>query len=69
LFHVHLSGDRATLQARALELARERGLWLFHDLGPTLVPGVHKLELNIGEPALEIPASEAAELFAEILAP
>jgi threonine aldolase len=69
LFHVHLTGDRATLQARALELARERGLWLFHDLGPTLVPGVHKLELNIGEPALEIPPSEAAELFAEILAP
>jgi threonine aldolase len=69
LFHVHLSGDRATLQERALDLARERRVWLFHDLGPTTVPGVHKLELNIGEPALDIPPTEIAELFAEILSP
>jgi len=69
LFHVHRNGDRATLQKRALDVARERRVWLFHDLGPTPAPGVHKLELNLGEPALEIPPTEAAELFAEILAP
>jgi threonine aldolase len=69
LFHVHLSGERTTLQERALDLARERRLWLFHDLDPTSVPGVHKLELNIGAPALDIPSTEVAELFAEILAP
>jgi threonine aldolase len=67
LFHVHLTDDRATLQERALDTARERRVWLFHDLGPTVVPGAHKLELNIGAPALEIPPAEAAELFAEIL--
>ena len=68
LFHVHLSGERATLQQRALDVARERRLWLFHELGPTPAAGVQKLELNIGEPALDIPPTEAAELFAEILA-
>jgi threonine aldolase len=69
LFHVHVRGERAILQERALDLARDRRLWLFYELGPTPVPGVHKLELNIGEPALEVPPAEVAELFAQILAP
>ena len=35
---------------------------------PTVVPNVTKLELNIGEPALEITPAEAAELFATVVA-
>jgi threonine aldolase len=68
LFHLHLRGDRDELQERALDLARERRVWLFHRLEPSVVPGIHKLELNVGEPALEISPHEAAELFATVVA-
>lgn len=63
LFHVHLRGEPHTLEERALDLAQERRVWLFHHLVPSVVPSVSMLELNIGEPALEISPSEAAELF------
>lgn len=66
LFHLHLRGDRETLQDRALALAQERRVWLFNHLEPSVVPGVNKLELNVGEPALDISPHEAAELFAVV---
>ncbi len=63
LFHVHLRGDLQTLQDRALDVAEERHVWLFHRLVPSVVPNVNTIELNIGEPALEISPDEAAALF------
>jgi threonine aldolase len=63
LFHVHLRGDQQTLRERALDVAEERRVWLFHRLAPSVVPGVNTIELNIGEPALEISPEEAAGLF------
>lgn len=70
LFHVHLRGDREQLERRSLTLARERRVWLFAPpaLRATEVDRVSKLELNIGEPALQISAAEAAELFSIVLA-
>jgi threonine aldolase len=67
LFHLHLRGDREVLRERALELARQRRVWLFNRLEPSVVPNVNKLELNIGEPALDITPDEAAELFAVVI--
>lgn len=63
LFHVHLRGDLQTLQERALDVAEERHVWLFHRLVPSVVPNVNTIELNVGESALGIPPDEAAELF------
>jgi threonine aldolase len=68
LFHLHLRGDRDALCERALDLAQERRVWLFNRLEPTVVPGINKLELNVGEPALDISPQEAAELFATVAA-
>ena len=69
LFHLHLRGNPEQLVQRSLQLARERGVWLFAPpaLGATTVDGVSKLELNVGEAALEIGPSEAAELFSIVL--
>ncbi|HEX5192588.1 MAG TPA: beta-eliminating lyase-related protein [Solirubrobacteraceae bacterium] len=69
LFHVLLRGDRERLEQRARELARERGVWLFGPLRPTEVDDVARIELNIGEPALDISPDEAAELFSLVLGP
>ncbi len=68
LFHLHLRGDPQQLQERALDVAEQRRVWLFHHVEPTAIPGVNKVELNIAEPALEITPEEAAELFQLVLA-
>ncbi len=68
LFHLHLRGDRDLLRERALDVAEERRVWLFNQLAPSLLPGLHQLELNIGEPALAISPREASELFALLTA-
>ena len=67
LFHLLLRGDRERLERRALDLSRERGVWLFGPLRPTEVDDVARVELNVGEPALEISPTEAAELFSAVL--
>jgi threonine aldolase len=69
LFHLYLRGDPEQLVKRSLQLARERRVWLFAPpaLGGTAVDRVSKLELNIGEPALEVSPAQAAELFAIVL--
>lgn len=63
LFHVHLRGELQTLQGRALDVAEERRVWLFHRVVPSAVPNVNMIEINVGEAALEISSDEAAELF------
>jgi threonine aldolase len=68
LFHVHLRGDRDVLWERMLDQAQAHGVWLANRLVPSVVPNASKLELNIGEPALEISPTEAAELFAAVVA-
>ena len=68
LFHVHLEGERDVLWARMLDLAQTKGVWLANRVEYSVLPGVSKLEINIGRPALEIAPPEAAELFAAVLA-
>jgi threonine aldolase len=63
LFHVHLHGDPELLQERALDVAEQRHVWLFHRVAPSVVPNMNVIEMNVGEPALEISPGEAAELF------
>jgi threonine aldolase len=63
LFHIHIHADVQTARERATRIAEERRVWLFDTLAPTVVPDISKVEVSIGEPALEIPPEEAAELF------
>jgi threonine aldolase len=69
LFHIHVRGDREVLWRRALDIAAARGVWLFEPLKPALLPGTSKIEVNIGEPALEIAPLEVAELFTQLTDP
>jgi threonine aldolase len=64
LLHLHLHGDCERIWERMLEIAGDRRVWLGHRPAPTVVAGVCRLELHLGEAALEIGAVEAAELFA-----
>jgi threonine aldolase len=69
LFHIHVRADLQTVRDRATRIAEERRVWLFDTLAPTVVPDISKVELSIGEPALEISPGEAAELFQILVDP
>ena len=68
LFHVHVRGDVETIRERAIDIALERRVWLFDTVSPTVIPHMSKVELSVGEPALEISPEEAAELFRTLVA-
>jgi len=68
LFHIHARGDVETIRERAFRIAEERRVWLFDTLAPSVVPDVSKIEVSIGEPALELAPEEAAELFRMLVA-
>ena len=67
MVHLFLRADADALGAAALEVARERHVWLFRRVAPTPLPGVQRLELTVSEPTLELATEEIAELFAEVL--
>jgi threonine aldolase len=67
MFHLHLRGERDAIFERAVEIAREQGVWILPMLQPSAVPGVSRAEITIGEPALAISPGEAAELLAQIV--
>lgn len=68
LFHLHLRGEPGALWDRAMEVARSRRVWLFGRLEPSVVPGITRTEITVGEPALEISPGEAAGLIAAVVA-
>lgn len=63
MMHLFLRGERAKLEAAALKIAKERGLWLFSRLTPTLFPGTSMFELTVGEATLDLSDQEIAEAF------
>lgn len=68
MMHLFLRGTLARLEAAALEIARERGLWLFSRLAPTVLPGLTLLEWTVGEATLDVSGQEIFEVFAQLLA-
>jgi threonine aldolase len=65
-FHVFLRGERETLEARAVALARERGIALARRFANCAVPGFVKWEFVAGDATLEFEPSEIAALVAEL---
>jgi hypothetical protein len=42
MMHLFIRGEQDALEAAALDVARETGIWLFYRLAPTLLPGYTK---------------------------
>jgi threonine aldolase len=66
MLHVYLRGDRERLVEAALDVAEERRTWLFGPLADSPLPELHKAELQVCEPGLEVTAEEAGALFDEV---
>ena len=67
LMHLLIRGDAERLVDAALDVAEERRTWLFGRLRPSGAPGLHRHELYVGDPAVEIPTEEIAALYAEVI--
>lgn len=65
-FHVLLPGERETLEARAIAIARERGVALARRFAPAGVPGFVKWEFVAGDATLEFEPDEVSALVREL---
>jgi hypothetical protein len=65
--HVLLRGERERLIDAALDVAEERGVFVFGGLASTTSPRRHRFELAVGSATLEIADDEAQALLAEVL--
>ena len=66
MMHVFLRGEADRLNAAALAVAQETGIWLFYGLAPTQLPNYHKLEFTVGEATLDLTNDEIFDLFARL---
>ncbi|HEY1353009.1 MAG TPA: beta-eliminating lyase-related protein [Ktedonobacteraceae bacterium] len=67
MLHLFLRCARARVEAAALEIARERGIWLFSWLASTVVPDVVRVEWTVGEATLDVSDQEIVEIFQQLL--
>ncbi len=69
MMNLFLRGERAKLEAGALEIAKETGIWLFSWLAPTVLPGFTMFELTVGEATLDLSNQEILAVFQRLLTP
>lgn len=67
MFHLYARGDAERLAERALELAERSGTWLGGGWRPTANPAVATCELTLARASLQVPAEDAAALYAELV--
>ncbi|NPV66592.1 MAG: hypothetical protein HPY64_05540 [Anaerolineae bacterium] len=69
MFHLFLRGDLARLNVAALDIAAETGVWLLRGpaLRPSQIPVYQMMEFVAGQATLDIPTTEIAALYAELL--
>ncbi|MEO8954269.1 MAG: beta-eliminating lyase-related protein [Ktedonobacteraceae bacterium] len=67
MMHVFLRGEREKLQANALDISEETGIWLFQGLTPTIIPTYQKFELVVGDATLDLSNVEIQGLFQRLL--
>lgn len=68
MMHVFVRGDREALQAAALRISSQSGVWLPVALQSTALPNTFMFELTCGEGSLQISDAEVRELFAALFA-
>jgi len=67
-FHLFIHGEAQELEARAHAIAKERGIWVFARLAPTVMPVVWKWEFVVGDATAEVSDDEIVAIVREIVA-
>lgn len=68
MFHLILHREAGALQAAAVRLAKEDGIWTWGGFHPTEVPGVSRVELSVGDATLEWTPAEFRSVISGLLA-
>jgi threonine aldolase len=68
MFHVVFARKAAAMQAAALQLAREDGVWTWGVFAETDVAGISKAELSVGDAALDWSPAEFRSVIDRLLA-
>jgi threonine aldolase len=66
MMHVYVRGDRERLQAAALDIAEESGVWMPAAWSTTALPGWSMFELSCGEGSLSISDEDVRDLFGRL---
>lgn len=67
MLHVAVRGELERVNDALFEIAKERRTLIASGFEPTALPNVQTAELGIGAPSLEVPTSEIAELYTELV--
>lgn len=68
MMHLYLHGPKEQLEAAALAVAKETGVWLFGKLQPGPIPTRSLFELVVGDAALALSDDDIAGLFEALFA-
>jgi threonine aldolase len=67
MFHIHLRTTPSAVAAGVRRLATEEQIWGFVGTVPTDIPGVHRVELFVGEATLEFTPAEVGHIVRHLL--
>jgi threonine aldolase len=67
MMHLLLKASATALDANTRRLAEEEGVWTWQKAMPTLDPGTQRVELSVGDAALEWEPAEVAAVIAGLL--
>ena len=67
MMHLFLHGEIEKLQANALAISRETGIWLFYRLMPTIIPTYQRFEFTVGDATLDLTNDEIQHVFQMLL--
>ena len=67
MLHIAVRGEAEGVEDAVFEIAKERRTLIAGYFAPTSLPNVSHTELGIGAPSLDVPTTEIAELYAELV--
>ena len=68
MFHLVLHRDGAAIDAAALRLAKDEGIWTWSSFYSTEIPGISRVELSVGDATLEWTPADFRDVIARLLA-
>jgi threonine aldolase len=67
MLHVYVAGDLERVREAALDIAEETSTLIAGGFAPTPLPTLQRTEIAVGTPTLEVPTTEIAELYGELV--
>jgi threonine aldolase len=67
MLHAYVAGELERVREAALDIAEETSTLIAGGFAPTPLPTLQRTEIAVGTPTLEVPTTEIAELYGELV--